>query len=134
MSLDDRFQDVAAFHDRFGHPMADRPTLLPPERVKSRLGWMQEELDEFRDATTVVDQADAMIDLMYFALGTLVEMGVRPDPLFEIVQRANMGKLWEDGRPRYDATGKVIKPATWRDPGPQLEAEIERQGGSGSSR
>ena len=129
MSLDDRYRDVAAFHARFGHPRAERPTLLPPERVKSRLGWMQEELDEFRDARTLVDQADAMVDLLYFALGTLVEMGVRPDPLFEIVQRANMSKLWEDGHPRYDATGKVIKPAAWRDPGPQIEAAIEAQRG-----
>lgn len=127
MSLDDCYRNVAAFHARFGHPWAARPTVLSPERVKNRLGWMQEELDEFRDATTLVDQADAMIDLLYFALGTLVEMGVRPDPLFEIVQRANMGKLWADGRPRYDATGKVIKPAAWRDPGPEIEVAIEAQ-------
>ena len=61
---------------------------------------MREEVDEFVESTNVVDQADAMIDLIYFALGTLVEMGVRPAPLFDIVHNANMQKLWPDGAPR----------------------------------
>ena len=34
-----------------------------------------------------------MIDLMYFALGTMVEMGLEAEELFDIVQSANMAKL-----------------------------------------
>ena len=88
---------------------------------------MEEELEEFRKAGSIHDQADAMVDLMYIALGTLVEMGVRPGRLFDIVHEANMKKLWPDGKVHYAADGKVIKPPSWKPPEPQLMEEIERQ-------
>ena len=43
---------------------------------------MNEEVAEFLVAEDIYEQADAMIDLMYFALGTMVEMGLEPDELF----------------------------------------------------
>lgn len=91
---------------------------------------MHEEIDEFLDATDVCEQADAMIDLIYFALGSLVEMGVKPDILFAIVHEANMSKLWPDGAPHYGPDGKTIKPGTWVDPYPRIASEIARQAAS----
>ena len=88
---------------------------------------MLEEINEFIEAEEIVEQADAMIDVIYFALGTLVEMGIKPDNLFKIVQDANMAKLWPDGKPHYNKDGKTIKPSTWEDPHDKLRAEIERQ-------
>lgn len=125
--MDEPYGQVKEFHLRFSHPIASTPTKLAPERVDKRAAWMDEELREFRDAHDVTDQADAMIDLIYFALGSLVEMGVNPSPLFSIVQAANMSKLWEDGKPRYHPDGKIAKPPTWQDPAPLLAAEIARQ-------
>jgi predicted HAD superfamily Cof-like phosphohydrolase len=127
MKLDDAFDQVAEFHRSFGHPVRDRPAFLPSPRSDARVAWMREEIDEFVESTDVVDQADAMIDLIYFAVGTLVEMGVRPGPLFDIVHGANMAKLWPDGAPRRREDGKTIKPPAWRDPAEALRAEIERQ-------
>jgi len=132
MSLDDPFDQVAEFHSCFRHPVAEHPQLLKSPRADVRVSWMREEIDEFVESTDVVDQADAMIDLIYFALGTLVEMGVRPGPLFDIVHSANMAKLWPDGSPRVREDGKTIKPPTWRDPAEALRAEIERQSGQRS--
>ena len=63
---------------------------------------MNEEVAEFLVAQDIYEQADAMIDLIYFALGTLVEMGLEADELFDIVQKANMAKLWSDGKPHYN--------------------------------
>ncbi|GAK03285.1 hypothetical protein JCM19037_1598 [Geomicrobium sp. JCM 19037] len=126
--MNKQYADVAEFHRKFGHPVAEKPAKLDEARAQQRYGYMREELDEFSDAASVTDQADAMIDLIYLALGTLVEMGVRPAELFEIVHDANMSKLWADGQPRYDqATGKVLKPPSFIAPEPLLEAEIERQ-------
>ncbi|AEJ62071.1 Protein of unknown function DUF2166 [Spirochaeta thermophila DSM 6578] len=119
---------VREFHLRFGHPHEDRPRFLEGKRAAARAKWMQEEVEEFLEAEDVVDQADAMIDLIYFALGTLVEMGVKPEPLFRIVHEANMKKLWPDGKPHYNEDGKTVKPPGWTDPYPALQAEIERQG------
>ena len=118
---------VRKFHRTFNVPVANSPVNLSDERAITRSGWMLEELTEFTTAETVVDRADAMIDLIYFALGTLVEMGVQPGKLFEIVQVANMAKLHADGKPRYRADSKIIKPEGWVAPEPQIAAEIERQ-------
>lgn len=127
MNLDDAYDDVKEFHSRFGHPVCEAPTLLAAERAKARAAWMSEEVAEFLEAETVPDQADAMIDLIYFAVGTLVEMGVRPQKLFDIVHAANMTKLWPDGAPRFRGDGKTIKPPAWVDPAEALREEIERQ-------
>lgn len=118
---------VKEFHERFGHPVADRPCLIDSDRAKRRYAWMLEELNEFLESEgDIVEQADAMIDLIYFALGTLVEMGIKPDEPFAIVQGANMSKLWPDGKPHFRADGKTIKPSTWIDPHPVLARCIEK--------
>lgn len=123
------FDKVRAFHLAFGHPAPDVPTLIPPSRVEQRHGFSVEENDEFKDATTIWDQADAALDKLYFALGDLVELGVDPSPLFDIVQAANMAKLGPDGKPIPHPTipGKSGKPAGWVKPEPWLEAEVRRQ-------
>ncbi|MDE5636985.1 MAG: HAD family hydrolase, partial [Alistipes sp.] len=84
------WNDVREFHEKFGHPVAQTPRMIDKKRALSRGKWMNEEVAEFLVADDIYEQADAMIDLMYFALGTLVEMGLEADALFEIVQRANM--------------------------------------------
>lgn len=125
--MDRAWEKVMEFHRRFGVPHEDSPNRLPEKRRQFRATLLLEEIREFQEAETLEDQADAMIDTIYLALGTLVEMGVRPEKLFDIVHEANMGKLWEDGKPRYREDGKVIKPPTWQNPEPQLKEEIERQ-------
>lgn len=125
--MDKAWEAVREFHRAFGAPHPDKPELLGADRVAARAEWMREEIGELFEAETIAEQADAMIDLIYFALGTLVEMGVRPQRLFDIVQSANMSKLWPDGKPHYREDGKVIKSPQWADPEPLLEAEIERQ-------
>lgn len=118
---------VKDFQLKFGHPVSERPTFMEQDRAQKRYNWMLEEINEFLEADEIVEQADAMIDVMYFALGTLVEMGVEPDRLFEIVQEANMSKLWPDGKPHYNSEGKTIKPSTWIDPHEKLKEEILKQ-------
>jgi energy-coupling factor transport system permease protein len=77
----------------------------------------------------LVDQMDALTDVNYFVQGSFVVAGVNPQPLFDIVQDANMAKLWEDGKPRYDENngGKIKKPEGWEAPEPKLLAEIKKQ-------
>ena len=120
------WNDVREFHEKFGHPVAERPVMIDKRRALSRAKWMQEEVAEFLIADDIYEQADAMIDLMYFALGTMVEMGLEADELFAIVQQANMAKLWPDGKPHYNPKdGKVIKPEGWEDPAPKIKAYID---------
>jgi energy-coupling factor transport system permease protein len=83
----------------------------------------------FGNFTDLKDQVDADVDVLYFTLGNLVQMGVKPQKIFEAVQKANMGKLHEDGKPRYDSANgnKIVKPATWKSPDDDIEQELARQ-------
>lgn len=97
--------------------------------IESARDKILEKNDEIDDV--VVAQADAITDANYFNFGTFAVMGVEPFNLFKIVQEANMGKLWDDGKPRYrESDGKIKKPPYWEErfaPEPKLKAEIERQ-------
>ncbi|MFC4772058.1 pyrophosphohydrolase domain-containing protein [Enterococcus hermanniensis] len=89
-------------------------------------------------AETVADpltaEVDALTDLLYFTYGSFALMGVDPQPIFEIVHRANMGKLFPGGKPRYDpVTNKVLKPEDWAKkfaPEPLIQKELNRQKGN----
>lgn len=76
-------------------------------------------------------QMDALTDISYFNYGSYAVAGVDPQPLFDIVQDANMGKLWEDGKPRYrEGDRKILKPDGWEEnfaPEKRLKEEINRQ-------
>jgi predicted HAD superfamily Cof-like phosphohydrolase len=121
------YNQVKTFHKAFSQPAPDSPTRLSEIRKASRIKWMQEELDEYKASNTIYDDADGLIDLIYFAIGTLVEQGIEPDNIFDIVNKANMSKLWEDGLPRFNEIGKIIKPPTWIAPETLIEQEINRQ-------
>ncbi|MCL2321556.1 MAG: hypothetical protein FWC47_05540 [Oscillospiraceae bacterium] len=123
--MNNEWDKVKEFHEKFGHPKSEKPIFINAERARARYNWMLEEINEFLDASNIVDQVDAMIDLMYFALGTMVEIGVKPDKIFDIVHNANMAKLWNDGLPHFDKDGKTIKPSTWNDPYEKIELEIK---------
>jgi predicted HAD superfamily Cof-like phosphohydrolase len=123
--VDKNWEQVRAFHLAFDNPYSDTPKFLDSKRANLRYCWMLEELDEFIASDEIVEQADAMIDLIYFALGTLVEMGIKPDKLFDIVHSANMSKLWEDGKPHFNEQGKVIKPKGWNDPHDKIKNAID---------
>jgi predicted HAD superfamily Cof-like phosphohydrolase len=124
--LNKEYYSVREFHARFGHPYSDKPVFMARERAAARCSWMREEIQEFLDAPDITEQADAMIDLIYFALGTLAEIGVPPDEIFEIVHTANMAKLWPDGKPRYKPDGKTLKPEGWEDPYPKVRKVIRQ--------
>lgn len=79
----------------------------------------------------LVEQVDALTDLLYFTYGSFSLLGVDPQPILEIVHEANMGKIFPDGQPHYHpVTHKVLKPDNWEEgyaPEKKIRAEIERQ-------
>jgi len=85
---------------------------------------LREELEEFKDATDMVDLADAALDLWYVVIGTLNQIGFTPAQMVEglqIVQDANAQKSGEK-----DANGKVTKPEGFVPPEVKLQAIIDR--------
>ena len=125
--LNQSYNLVKDFHIAFNHPYSLHPKRMEEFRRHARYDWMNEELDEFLEAELIEDQVDAMCDLIYFALGTLVEIGVKPEGIFNIIHEANMNKLGKDGRPIYNEQGKVIKPEGWQPPEKFILEEILSQ-------
>ena len=112
---------VREFHKVGAHPAPKLLTSLDTIRIRTRAKWMEEEVHEFIEGNSIVEQTDALIDLIYFALGTLVEMGVHPGvvpELFSIVHDANM-KKYEQGVYKHDDT-KVRKGKGWIHPTREL--------------
>ncbi len=106
--------------DLLGIPIPDKPTMLNLERSKFRLNHLQEELKETKDAMLIDDlpeAVDGLIDLVYVALGTLVEMGVTAGAAFEEVHAANMRKERGALSRRPDSLGyDATKPEGWSPP------------------
>lgn len=79
----------------------------------------------------LVGEVDALTDLLYFAYGSFVLMGVDPKPFFDIVHEANMGKIFPDGKAHYDPeTHKILKPDHWEEtfaPEPAIKKELDKQ-------
>ncbi len=113
---------VKDFQNSADQPISDKPTLMSVEQVNRRIRWITEELEELKEAVSVEQQADALTDVLYYLLGAFVELGVDPDPLFEIVHNANMEKLQNR---KTDSEGKVLKPKGWTHPDGAIKEAID---------
>ena len=114
------FRSVGAFHDAFGLPVRERPTVeIPVEEAHLRQALLDEEVDELRAAVAAADVvaiADALADIVYIACGTAHAYGIDLDAVVAEVHRSNMTKLGADGRPVYRDDGKVLKGPSYEPP------------------
>jgi predicted HAD superfamily Cof-like phosphohydrolase len=189
--MNKHLQMVREFHDAFNfkqQPHGEMRELTRLERIM-RLSLLQEEYAEILRAVAArnkIGVLDGLVDLSYFALGTLAMIGANIgedekephmenefinwlndvmkevsadslqytsylpgslediyecckalakhwlhadfDKAFEIVQASNMSKLGEDGKPIYDAAGKIRKGPNFVEPDLSLtlhESEID---------
>ena len=106
---------VAEFHDAFGIESANEPVVsLPDQTVILRYNLMKEENEEYLEAARnndLVEVADALGDMLYILCGTILSHGMQHKitAVFEEIQRSNMSKLGNDGKPIYREDGKVLK-------------------------
>lgn len=116
-------QYVMQFHRKFSLPMPPGPTPLPRDLFEFRVAFMIEEINELKEAYEKGDlpkQLDALVDLVYVALGTALMMGFwHFTEAFRRVHEANMRKVKGDGKSGRHPTMDVIKPAGWS--APQLD-------------
>lgn len=118
-------QMVTSFHAKFGFQVGDKPRLLSRDRIDARNLFVDEELNEMEKAAEDGDLpgvADAIVDAIYFLIGTAIEVGIDLDPIFERVHLANMRK--DGGQKRED--GKLLKPEGWQPP--DIEMALIQQG------
>ena len=106
------FEKVGLFMSTFGQEVKKQSS-LSTEKIKAlRLSLIQEELEELTKAmkeNDILEVADALTDILYVTYGAGHAFGLDLDRCFDEVQKSNMSKLGENGKPIYDENGKVMK-------------------------
>ena len=106
------FEKVGLFMKTFGQEVKNRPSLSSEKINNLRISLIEEELKEFKDALLnkdIKEVADALTDILYVTYGAGHAFGINLDDCFSEVQRSNMSKLGNDGKPIYNEYGKVMK-------------------------
>lgn len=117
--------DIVDFHQRFGLQYTGEPRMLPKELADFRLIFLAEEFTEYKEAVESPDSLesreqalDALVDLVYVALGTAYLHGFNFAEAWRRVQKANMAKVRTEraGDSKRGSTFDVIKPPGWTAP------------------
>ena len=113
------FTDVKVFMEKFGQMVRTKPQFPDDKTMKLRYDLIKEELSELDHAMktkNLKEIADALTDILYVTYGAGFAYGIDLDRCFKEVQRANMSKLGEDGKPIFNEKGKVMKGPNYREP------------------
>jgi predicted HAD superfamily Cof-like phosphohydrolase len=122
MTIKETIQAVEKFHDSFGIENNYSPTTeLSVKEIELRHRLMQEENDEYLEAAKngdLVEVADALGDQLYILCGTILKHGLQNkiEEVFSEIQRSNMSKLDDNGRPIYREDGKIMKSSNYFKP------------------
>ncbi|HEU4496535.1 MAG TPA: nucleoside triphosphate pyrophosphohydrolase family protein [Flavobacterium sp.] len=106
---------VKEFHKAFGIGYSEIPKGdLGESKNRLRYNLMKEENEEYLEAVQKDDKAeiaDALGDMLYILCGTIIEHGLQHkiEAIFDEIQRSNMSKLGDEGKPIYREDGKVMK-------------------------
>jgi NTP pyrophosphatase (non-canonical NTP hydrolase) len=106
------FEKVGLFMKTFGQEVKIKAGLSTEKINELRISLVNEELEEFKEAiksNDLKEVADALTDILYVTYGAGHAFGINLDKCFEEVQKSNMSKLSEDGKPIYNEAGKVMK-------------------------
>lgn len=135
--MPDFMADIVAFHKKFEVDYAGPPRQLPTDLLDFRVKFLKEELREYEDDANALachlltdktdvantthlleKQLDALVDLVYVALGTAHLHGFDFDEAWRRVHEANMKKIRtaraEDSK--RGSTHDVVKPEGWEPP------------------
>ena len=113
------FDDVKNFMQIYGQEIKTKSSFPNEKIVQLRYDLIKEELDELKVAIkekNIIEVADALTDLLYVVYGAGHSFGIDLDKCFAEVQRSNMSKLDNDGKPIYNENGKVMKGPNYSKP------------------
>jgi predicted HAD superfamily Cof-like phosphohydrolase len=113
---------VTKFHIAFKLNMNSKPIAdIGEDRNLLRFNLMKEENEEYLEAANnndLIEVADALGDMLYILCGTIIEHGMQDkiEEVFNEIQKSNMSKLGDDGKPIYREDGKVLKGSNYFKP------------------
>ena len=110
-----QINSVKIFHEVYNLSYKNSPVAdIGIDKINLRFKLMEEENQEYFEAAKnndIVEVADALGDMLYILCGTIIEHGMQDkiEEIFDEIQKSNMSKLGEDGKPIYRNDGKVMK-------------------------
>ena len=110
-----QINSVKIFHEVYKLSYKDSPVAdIGIEKINLRFKLMAEENQEYFEAAKnndIVEVADALGDMLYILCGTIIEHGMQDkiEEIFDEIQKSNLSKLGDDGKPIYRNDGKVMK-------------------------
>lgn len=112
--MKEQLKHVETFHNAFLQENGKEPRTLIEDEYMLRYRLMDEENREYLDACredNIVEIADALGDQLYILCGTILKHGLQHkiEEVFNEIQRSNMSKLGEDGKPIFRGDGKILK-------------------------
>jgi predicted HAD superfamily Cof-like phosphohydrolase len=114
--------DIRDFHVKFGLEYTGVPRLLPKDLADFRIKFLNEEYQEYIKAVAENDlegSLDALVDLVYIALGTAYLQGLPFKAGWDIVQNCNMAKVRaaaDGANSKRGSKHDVVKPEGWQGP------------------
>lgn len=120
LTTDNWVHMVRAFRTVMQRRIPASPTALTPEQKQHHAMLLMSEVNEFAEAGDIIEQADGLLDVIYVAIGGLVELGLSNSQIFAgmgEVQASNMTKVQDNGTPLVnngiinpeEPIGKVLK-------------------------
>ena len=132
MLHEDLLGDINRFHNKFGFKKNEKVGIPDNnELVNFRTSFLMEELAEYTQAITKKDAAgalDALVDIVYIALGTAWLFNLPFERAWDQVQKANMSKIRTKSKSKKRGTSfDVVKPKGWTAPDIEQIIEEERE-------
>jgi predicted HAD superfamily Cof-like phosphohydrolase len=114
----DPIKDIKDFHEKFGLAYDGPPRRLPRELEQFRRDFLIEEAEEYTVSATQVDRLDALVDIVYVALGSAYMHGFDFAEAWRRVHAANMKKVRaaHAGESARNTAHDVVKPPGWEKP------------------
>ena len=121
MDKDTLLRDIDAFHKKYKFEKNEKVGIPDDnELVNFRTSFLMEELAEYTQAITKKDAAgalDALVDIVYIALGTAWLFNLPFEKAWDQVQKANMSKIRTKSKSKKRGTSfDVVKPKGWKGP------------------
>jgi len=131
---------VMEFHRVYGVPVGWQPQALSRDRLMLRLRLIEEEREELLQASglaadgrtilsnhqDIIEMADALGDIVYVCFGMAIEMGIDLNRVIAEIQRANLSKLGEDGKPIINEciTAHCGNKSPCMEPGHRIDSDL----------
>ena len=102
--MKEQINKVLVFNEAFNLPIGDKPKVIFEKDYNLQYELAQEELNEYLIAckeNDLVGITDSLGDRLYVLFGTIIKHGLqyKIEEVFNEIQRSNMSKLGNDGKP-----------------------------------